>query len=140
MNSAAAAIVEVPAETPERVAELESLVAQQRREIHLLREKLHYALHRQFGRSAERFDAGQSQLFEAPADEPPEHETEAVTEVVVRRNPGGRRKAPKDLPRVRIEHDVPEADRHCQCGACLERIGEETSEQYDVIPPVFRVL
>ena len=140
MNCAAAAIAERPAETPERVAELESLVAKQRREIQLLREKLHYALHRQFGRSAERFDAGQSQLFEAPAEESLGHESQALTEVVVRRNKGGRRKAPQDLPRVRIEHDLPEADKHCQCGACLARIGEETSEQYDVIPPVFRVL
>lgn len=69
MESAAAAIATQPVESPERVAELEDLVAQQRREIHLLREKLHYALHRQFGRSAERFDAGQSELFAPSTDE-----------------------------------------------------------------------
>lgn len=141
MESAAAAIATQPVESPERVAELEDLVAQQRREIHLLREKLHYALHRQFGRSAERFDAGQSELFAPSTDEDVGSEDEeGTTEVVVRRKKGGRRKAPEDLPRVRVEHDLAEADKQCQCGACLACIGEETSEQYDVIPPVFRVL
>jgi transposase len=141
MNAAAAAIAKQPAESPERVAELEDLVAPQRREIQLLREKLHYALHRQFGRSAERFDAGQSELFDPPTDEDLGRDVDDdTTEIVVRRKKGGRRKAPKDLPRVRVEHDLPEADKQCRCGACLTRIGEETTEQYDVIPPVFRVL
>jgi transposase len=141
MRSAASATAEQPAEAPERVAELEDLVAQQRREIQLLREKLHYALHRQFGRSAERFDAGQSELFNPPSDEDLDRDDDdEPVETVVRRKPGGRRKAPQDLPRIRVEHDLADADKQCQCGACLERIGEETSEQYDVIPPVFRVL
>ena len=109
MNAAAAAIAKQPAESPERVAELEDLVAQQRREIQLLREKLHYALHRQFGRSAERFDAGQSELFDPPTDEDLGRDVDDdTTEIVVRRKKGGRRKAPKDLPRVRVEHDLPE--------------------------------
>lgn len=142
MNSATAAIAEQPSESPDRVSELERLVAQLRQENQLLQQKLHYALHRQFGRSSERFDAGQSELFEAapPAERLDDDEEEFTEEVVVQRKKGGRRKAPKDLPRVRIEHDLADADKRCGCGACLERIGEETSEQYDVIPPVFRVL
>ena len=75
-------------------------------------EKLHYALHRQFGRSAERFDAGQSELFAPSTDEDVGSEDEeGTTEVVVRRKKGGRRKAPEDLPRVRVEHDLAEADK-----------------------------
>lgn len=139
MNSAAAAIAQRPTESPDRVAELEQLVVQLQRENQLLQQKLHYALHRQFGRSSERLDASQSELFEPPSDELVDDDEE-VSEVVVKRKKGGRRKAPKDLPRVRIEHDLADTDKHCQCGACLERIGEETSEHYDVIPPVFRVL
>ena len=113
---------------------------QQQREIRLLQEKLHYALHRQFGRSSEQSNPDQKELFSPSDDLPPPDEDEEETKIVVRRKKGGRRKPPKDLPRVRIEHDLPEADKRCACGACLERVGEETSEQYDVIPPVFRVL
>ncbi|QFY88695.2 transposase [Magnetovirga frankeli] len=37
-------------------------------------------------------------------------------------------------------HDLDEAEKQCACGAELMPMGEEISEQYDVIPPVFRVL
>jgi transposase len=111
------------------------------REIQLLREKLHYVLHAQFGRSSEQFDPNQATLFDgllgdlAQIDEP-----EETSAPVAKRPSGGRRKPPKHLPRERIEHGLPETDKQCTCGACLVRIGEEVSEQYDVIPPVFRVL
>ena len=41
---------------------------------------------------------------------------------------------------MRIEHDLSEADKRCGCGACRERIAEERSEQYDIVPPRFQVL
>ena len=139
MISAAAASVDELSEQAEEVAALKQVIAQQQREIHLLQEKLHYALHRQFGRSSERSDANQEELFEPLSQERIEP-AEEEAEVVIQRRKGGRRKAPKNLPRVRIEHDLPESEKHCRCGACLERLGEEITEQYDVVPPVFRVL
>jgi len=130
-----------PPEAAETISELQLVIARQQREIQRLTEKLHYALHGRFGRSSERFDGLQTELFEPPAEPADIAPDEAADEpIVARRKKGGRRKAPKDLPRVRVEHDLPEADKRCSCGACLERIGEQTSEQYDVIPPVFRVL
>ena len=52
----------------------------------------------------------------------------------------GRKPLPADLPRVRVEHDVPDADKQCECGCARDVIGEETSEQLDIIPADIRVL
>jgi len=139
MLSTATATVDKTSEQGDEVVALKQVIAQQQREIQLLREKLHYALHRQFGRSSERFDANQSELFEPPSQELVER-AEEETEILVRRKKGGRRKPSKELPRVRIEHDLPESEKRCHCGACLQRMGEEITEQYDVIPPAFQVL
>jgi transposase len=141
MDSAVAAPPETTPGQPDREALLEQTIAELRRENQLLREKLHYALHRQFGRSTEQFDPNQATLFDGLLGGLAQ--TDGLGETpppVAKRQPGGRRKPPKHLPRVRIEHDLPEADKQCTCGACLVRIGEEASEQYDVIPPVFRIL
>ena len=108
--------------------------------VRLLTEKVDYLTRQRFSPKSERFDPNQPSLFEleapddvpevpAPADTPPR-----------KRKKGGRRRPPKHLPRERIEHDLSDADKHCQCGACRIRLSEEVSEQYDVSPPTFRVL
>jgi len=125
----------------EYVAELEKRIARQEREIQLLQEKIHYLTDQRFGRRSERFNPNQGELFDAAAPTGAEAEIEAPVEVEAHtRKRGGRRRPPKDLPRVRIEHDLPEEQKRCRCGACLERIGEEVAEQYDVVPPRFQVL
>lgn len=52
----------------------------------------------------------------------------------------GRKPLPKTLPRIRIEHDLSESDKTCSCGCVLTVIGEECSEQLDIIPPRIQVL
>lgn len=52
----------------------------------------------------------------------------------------GRKPLPAELPRVRIEHDVPEAEKHCPCGCVRTVIGEDISEQLDIIPAKIQVL
>lgn len=53
----------------------------------------------------------------------------------------GRRALPAHLPRKRIEHDLAEADKVCACcQGALHRMGEETSEQLDIIPAKVQVL
>lgn len=39
-----------------------------------------------------------------------------------------------DLPRYTVIHDLSEAEKTCSCGCTLHRIGEEKSEQLEVIP------
>lgn len=42
----------------------------------------------------------------------------------------GRKPLPADLPRERIEHDLPEDQKICPCcSKAMHRMGEETSEQ-----------
>jgi transposase len=50
-----------------------------------------------------------------------------------------RRPLPEGLPRDEVLIDIPEEDKHCLCGAEMVRIGAETNEKLDVIPPRMRV-
>src|SRR5690554_6233498 len=52
----------------------------------------------------------------------------------------GRKPLPENLPRVRIEHELPASEKHCACGAERVEIGEATSEQLDIIPAKIQVL
>ena len=51
-----------------------------------------------------------------------------------------RRPLPQALPRVEQVIDLPEQDKQCECGHPLVRIGEDTSEKLDVIPPQVQVI
>ena len=44
------------------------------------------------------------------------------------------------LPRVDVVHDVPEADRTCPCGTRMVLIGQDVSEQLDIVPMQVRVM
>lgn len=52
----------------------------------------------------------------------------------------GRKPLPDSLPRVRVEHTTPDADNICDCGCQRVEIGEETSEQLDIIPAKVQVI
>ena len=135
-------------ETSER--ELESserkLEASERKLAYVL-EQLRLARHRMYGRSAE--DApGQGLLFneaEAIADPiVPSQSSETGTEptgvTTPLRRRGKRRPLPADLPRIEIVHALPEAQRVCACGDIQQEIGNEVSEQLDIVPMQVRVL
>ena len=44
------------------------------------------------------------------------------------------------LPRVDVVHDVPEMERTCACGTPMVEIGQDISEQLDIVPMQVRVL
>ncbi|BCA94381.1 hypothetical protein TUM19329_07420 [Legionella antarctica] len=45
------------------------------------------------------------------------------------------------MPYIEHIHDINDADKHCACGCALTHIGNETSEQLDVLPQVtYRVI
>ena len=72
--------------------------------------------------------------LEVPAHRP----TEAARLITP---PGPRRRPlPQALPRVEQVIDLPEQDKQCECGHRLVRIGEDTSEKVDVIPPQVQVI
>ena len=126
---------------------LKALVDRQAQKIAALEEELRLALHKRFAASSEKASLDQLNLFneaeqtqsevsaiEAGSDARtttiPEHE----------RKTRGRKPLPDHLPRTRIEHDIPEADKTCACGCRKTRIGEVTSEQLDIIPAKIQVL
>jgi len=55
--------------------------------------------------------------------------------------PRGRKPLPRHLKRERVEHDLPDNEKHCaQCDQDLRRIGEELSERYEYVPAQMKVI
>ena len=119
------------------------------KKIAILEEYVRFLKFKQFGKSSERFTSDlQESLFneaeqldqEAPAevDQPvadntasgPSEDNAASAEP---KRPG-RRKLPAHLPRIKVFHELPEADRQCPCGCQLEAFDEVISEQLGIIP------
>lgn len=130
---------------PNDVDALKKIIADKQQHIHILEEQLRLERHRQFGTKSEKHP-GQGELFneaEHSADNEATRADETVetqTITYTRKKASGRKPLPEDLPRVRIEHELPESEQSCTCGCMLSVIGEETSEQLDIIPAKVQVL
>jgi len=91
-----------------------------------------------YGRKSEQLDDAQQLLFDIESPEPAKPK---ATEVKPhqRRRGGGRLQIPADLPRTIVDHDVTE--KSCPgCGEERTRIGFESSELLDYIPPKLHVI
>jgi len=116
---------------------LEQAVEELRRELELYRRYV-------FGPRRERLveAPGQGHLFELDGSEsvtappePPAREPKAPARTRRSRKPDYDR-----LPQVRIEHDVPEADKVCsQCGEPKTRIGEDEARVLEFVPAHFEL-
>lgn len=101
-----------------------------------------------FRRRSEKLDRNQLELvFEAMQDlgispqQLEQLEAEVVAGKSKRGRNVGRRPLPKDLPRERVEHVLPEPERCCTaCGELLTKIREEVTEQLDYVPASFKVI
>jgi len=112
--------------------------------IQLLEEQIILFKHRQFGHSSEKntqqvelFDESEVEISSSAPDVAQGVEPEPAPS---KKSRSGRKPLPKTLPRLRVEHDLDEADKTCDCGCQKSCIGEETSEQLDIIPAVIQVL
>lgn len=113
------------------------------------------ARQRMFGASSEQMSA-QSRLFDeaevlaqsstdaqdtAPiADEAPQGVPAATAAPATKAARGKRAPLAAGLPRVDVVHDVPTADRTCPCGTPMVLIGQDISEQLDIVPMQVRVI
>jgi transposase len=52
----------------------------------------------------------------------------------------GRKPIPKYFPRIIVEHDLTDEEKRCSCGCEKQHIGDEVSEQLDIVPAVIQVL
>jgi len=106
-------------------------------EIALLRQRL-------FGRKSEQTAdlatphlalSNEAESIAEPVDEDVEEE------VVAPANRRGKRKPlPADLPRIEVIHELPEHELTCACGCRKHAIGEEVSEQLEIVPMQIRVI
>jgi transposase/uncharacterized coiled-coil protein SlyX len=127
--------------------EIETLnhsVAQYKARVGSLQEQLNLLIAKRFGPSSEKDNNRQLGLFneaEAAVDEEEVADAVSLTVPAHQRKKPGRKPLPDYIERVEVLHDLPEAEKVCpHDGTALERIGEETSEQLDVIPAKVRVL
>jgi transposase len=119
-------------------------------EIQHLVEAVRLLRHQRFGRTSERVPPDQLGLFneaetlaDADADEAEAREgDEPTVEVPAHtRRKRGRKPLPDWIPREEIVHDLSAEEKICpHDGTALEPMGQEVSEQLEVIPAVFRVL
>lgn len=110
-------------------------------------EEIRLARHKMFAASSEAH-LGQGSLFneiealiDASAYEPDQDQGDDQPSTASRPAARGKRRPlPPELPRVDIVIDVPPAQRLCTCGKHMVKIGEEISEQLNIIPMRIEVL
>ena len=138
------------------IAELFESLGKFEKKVGRLQDTIEQLLRNRYGRKSERLEEMdpalllpviQDYLKELDEQKTQEQENnppkdEAVKETITYSRDKPRRKPlPKDLPRDRIEYDLDESEKICDCcGEPLQRIGAETSEQLDYIPASLRVI
>ena len=128
------------------IRELLDAIKKEQHEREGVQQRLDLLLRKLYGPKAERFNPDQPWLLPelalgaAPNQEPTpteEHPSEESPSngTPTKRNGGGRKKLPDNLPRVRKEHTLPETQRMCPCcNEMCQKFGEEISEQLDYTP------
>lgn len=135
-----------PSVLQKMLAERDAVITRQANRIATLEESLRLQKLKKFGASSEKSPDQQEMFNEAELSAVVEEylaESEAEQAQAAPKAPkakSGRKPLPADLPRVRIEHELPESDKQCPCGCARTEIGEVCSEQLDIIPAQVRVL
>ena len=115
-------------------------------QIQVLQEELAALKDLLFGRKTEKLKREDHQFDEPnPPDDPDaiEQADESITVAsYTRKKKGGkgRKPLPAHFPRVEIVYDLDEKEKWCPCGSCLAYIGEDRSEQLEIVPTQFKVL
>ena len=108
--------------------------------IKLQDQKIDYLTRQLFSQKSEKLSDGQLSLFADLENKEVEEEKQEEIEITYVRSKGGKKRPPAHLPRVRVEHDIPDEEKICSCGCQKKVIKEIISEQYDVIPAKFQVI
>ena len=112
-----------------------------------LRHQLNQLLQERFGVKSEKGKNLEEEAFDEAIepDNTSEIETteEEITVASYTRKKGGkagRKPLPEHLPRIQQIYDLMELEKHCTCGCSLTKIGEELSEQLDIVPAKIQVI
>lgn len=133
-----------PATLKAMLLERDSTIDGLRKQVGDLFEALRLERYRQFGTSSEKSSA-QRELFDEAENNDTEQNTETEEVLVsVQRaktpKKASRKPLPPELPRVRQVHELDASERHCACGCELKEIGEQISEQLDIVPAKVQVI
>ena len=128
-------------------ARLLALIGRHETTIQNLQHQLHLFRTARFGRKTEKGVVPEQLAFqfdEAVLEEETVQPEPATTETITytRNKKGtGRKALPKSLPFIKNIHDLNDDEKQCLCGCTLTHIGDEISEQLDVVPQMtFRVM
>ena len=141
-------VVELIQEKDAQIAVRDARIAELTRKAELLQEQLNLAIARRYSARSEKGPSAQRGLFDEAeveaerealaAEEPPV--IERVVAGHIRRARGYRKPLPAALPRIDILHELPEDERRGPDGQPMRVIGEEVTEQLDIVPATIRVL
>ena len=135
---------------PDDVEKLKALILSKdkalndlRQQLNTLIEALHIERQRHYASRSEKGSSAQQELFDE-AEECVAAEVDSEQGAPAVKSTKGKRSArkplPAELPRIRQIHELPEEQRQCACGCTLSEIGEDTSEQLDIIPAQVQVI
>lgn len=130
-------------ELPDELARLQQLLEDKDREILTLNQTIALLRSQLFGKSSEKRtpeDERQALIFneaeDGAGDDTP-RETSVIASYL--RGKRGRRPISKDLPREDVVLDLPETEKTCACGHEMTHIGDDVSEELDIIPQKIKV-
>jgi transposase len=148
-------------ELHEKLGNLERVERNYELENKLLREQIKQLIHQIYGRKSEKssflledgfeqplllfededkaIESQEENLSESENKNSESEDEEIIIPEHIRKKPG-RKSLPEDLERIEIVHDISEEEKQCGCGCKMSRIGEETSEQLEMIPAQFYVV
>jgi hypothetical protein len=125
---------------PDTTAKMVALLVKQQakitkleNQIHSLLESLRIEEHRLYSEK----ESGQAELFYVPEEAITLVEETEMAVVAATPTPKASvtcKPLPKDLPRMQRVYELPIEERQCPCGCELSEIGEDISEQIDIIP------
>jgi len=134
----------LPAELRAYLLERERIIVELKQRIDVLEEQFRLAQLKRFAPSSEKYGLqgclfNEAESSELTAADDPIDATEVADDPP---RPGrGRKKLPAHLKRLRVEHDLPEADKVCSCcSGALHRMGEDVTEQLHIVPAQVSVL
>ena len=126
---------------------IRSLVAEVEKrdsELEKLRNQVQWLLRRTYGPRSERYDPNQLTLVDVNSVEPepaPEQEMQEEEKPPVPRKRRSRKAARRELPRRRVEYDLPAVDKVCGCcNTEKTKIGEDISEEIEYVPASVTVI
>ncbi|WP_122858858.1 IS66 family transposase, partial [Pseudomonas viridiflava] len=134
----------MPDNLPDDLQLLKQMLAKMQSRVGFLEEENALLRQRLFGRKSEQTtDPATPQLAlfneaESVVEATDENAEEEVVTPAKRR--GKRKPLPADLPRIEVIHELPEHQLTCVCGCRKHAIGEEVSEQLEIVPMQIRVI